>query len=343
MKVAVFGWYGHDNAGDERIKYSLDYFLKTLGGIDVINFYDLHNHAIQGKTRKFDHYDLVIIGGGGLILSQHNYHDFIMGIKTKIITAGVSVETALIGNPKKFAEALLEKSSAFLVRDQASKEKLAPLDKSNKVIVSSDLTFLTPFETVPYKLSNKIAVNFLAKSKLNLANFPSFILRSIEVANHLGIKNIPPIYSFKPIINVLKNKYSLVPIPLYCAKQSADIPYYQMNDVAILKTHFNQVASMFDDSLMDTCNLFLSMRLHGLIFAIQKGLLPLTFSIYPKQINIMKEVGLDSSIINIRDINETPQFVENSLNNSEINRQKIISYREKAITKIKNDLLQAIN
>ncbi|AIK96940.1 polysaccharide pyruvyl transferase family protein [Candidatus Odyssella acanthamoebae] len=343
MKVAVFGWYGHDNAGDERIKYSLEYFLKTLGGIDAVNFYDLHKHAIQGKTSKFDHYDLIIIGGGGLILSQHNYHDFIMGIGTKIITAGVSVETALIGNPKKFAEALLEKSSAFLVRDQASKEKLTPLDRDNKVVVSSDLTFLTPFEIVPYNLSNTIAVNFLAKSKINLAAIPRFLLKTIEIANRLGIKNMPPIYSFKQIVRVLKNKYSIIPIPLYTVKQPPDIPYYQMNDVAILHTYFNQVASNFDDSLMDECNLFLSMRLHGLIFAIQKGLLPLTFSIYPKQINIMKEVGLDSGIIDIRSIKETPRFIENSLNNIETNREKVIFYREKASIQITNDVLRVIN
>ena len=128
MKIAVFGWYGHENAGDERIKFCINHFLTVLGGIDRVDFFDLHENAIKGKTNQFDHYDLVIIGGGGLIFSQSNYHDFIYGIDTKIVTAGISVETALKGNPKKFAVSLLEKSLVVLVRDSDSAQKLSLLD-----------------------------------------------------------------------------------------------------------------------------------------------------------------------------------------------------------------------
>lgn len=338
MKIAVFGWYGHNNAGDERIKFCLNHFLTTVGGINTVDFYDLHAEAIQGKTSKFDSYNLVIIGGGGLILSQHNYHDFILGIKTKIVTLGVSVETQLKGNPKKFSQALIDKSTMVLVRDKESTHKLKNLDPQNKVKNSVDLTFLKPYEVATRPTEQILGINFLAKTMHSHSTL-RFRLLLARFSRHLYPKPV----CFKGLIQELQQHYQLLPIPLYCDKQNIEIPVYQYNDINFMKQYFDQVPNKFNSEDIDKCAILLSMRLHGLIFAAQKGIPFLTFSIYPKQINFLRETGTESNTIDINELNS----VKNKLDALELNldntRNKIIAYRAKAIESIQCDMIELLN
>jgi polysaccharide pyruvyl transferase WcaK-like protein len=341
MKIAVFGWYGHNNAGDERIKYCLYNFIIKLGGIACIDFYDLHDNAIKGKTARFDDYDLVIIGGGGLILSNHNYHDFIFGINTTIITIGVSVETELLGNPKKFALSLLKKSKVFLVRDQGSYEKLCKFDVDKKVKISSDLTFLLPYEPLHIKNKDKIGINLFAKPKNNL------ILRkapsTFRLLNKIGFKNYPRVLCFSKIMKKLNSSFELLPIPLYCVPQSQNFPEYQMNDINFMKKYFQNVPNYFKDQEIDMCQLFISMRLHGLIFSVQKGIIPLTFNTYPKQINFMKDIGLEKAIISVNKMDEIDEKIEYIINNQSQYNEKILSLNKKYSEIIQKDMINSLN
>lgn len=345
MKIAVFGWYGHNNAGDERIKFCLNDFLINLGGIKSVDFFDLHEYAIKGATNKFDHYDLVIIGGGGLILSRYNYHDFILGIKTKLITIGISVETELKGNPKKFVLALLEKSKFFLVRDSSSAEKIYPFDVYKKVQISSDLTFLKPYNFAKVKNNNLIGINLLPKPKdfkystLSIPIF-SFILNNFA---RVGFPDILRIFDFKDVINKLKGEFNILPIPLCCTKQSFDEPSYQRNDVEFLKSYFPEVSDSFSDALIDQVSVFLSMRLHGSIFAVQKGIPVVSFSYLPKNINFMKEVGLQEFVVENFNPNNIYELIIKSLKHTESIRQKMSEFTDKAYRKIYNDLINIIN
>ena len=338
MKIAVLGWYGHDNAGDERIKFCLTHFLMSLGGITNVDFFDLHDHAIKGKTNQFDHYDLVIIGGGGLILSHHNYHDFILGIKTKIITAGISVETELRGNPKKFAIALLEKSNAVLVRDQGSYEKLNGIDINGKVQLSSDLTFLSPYEVVNTNEESTIGVNLMAKT-----NHSRLMLKSLLFASRFINGFSPKTIDFSPLIENIEKLGNIMPIPLYCVKQESGLPEHQMNDVHCLRKYFREVPSFFNHADIDKSQILLSMRLHGLIFAVQKGIPILTFSSYPKQINFMKELGIENCLIHLNHLENTRNVMQYIVKNTSLIKEKIMIYRDKAVKNIRNDFVEAIN
>jgi polysaccharide pyruvyl transferase WcaK-like protein len=338
MKIAIFGWYGHDNAGDERIKFCLDHFLRSLGGISQVDFFDLHEHAIKGATNQFDNYNLVIIGGGGLIFSQHNYHDFIMGIRTTIITAGISVETKLIGNPKKFAMALLEKSKAFLVRDSGSFNKLKEFDATGKVKISSDLTFLEPYDVVDTSHEKYIGVNLLSKT------IHAPLLHKI----FLFLSQIHPIFNpriidFSRLIDTLKRSYDLLPIPLYCVKQDPEILPHNMNDIHLLKKYFNDIPNTFRHEDLNKCYLFFSMRLHGLIFAIQKGIPALSLSIYPKQTNFMMDLGLEECLVNPYALEKASSSIEYTVRNKNIVLEKILHYRDKSIQLIRNDLSKILS
>ena len=345
MKIAVFGWYGHDNAGDERIKYCLSTFLKGLGGIDHINFYDLHAEAIKGATSKFDDYNLVIIGGGGLILSRHNYHDFIMGINTKVVTLGISVETDLKGNPKKFAEALLEKSDAVFVRDKGSHEKLQSLKNSHKSKISSDLTFLLPFTPMLGTNRNQFGINLLPKPKdikySTLSNnLLSFLLGHLE---RFSLINLLKVVSFEELINVVKSKFTCLPIPMYCSPQQGAIPTYRKNDVNFLKEYFDDVPEIFSEDLLDKCFALLSMRLHGAIFAVQKNIPIISFEYLPKNKNFMKEVGLQDCVIDSSNPKDFLFLLDDLKKNDKIIQEKMASYTEKSSQMVRRDVAQTLN
>lgn len=341
MKIAVFGWYGHDNAGDERLKYCLNHYLMSLGGVQKIDFYDLHENAIKGKTSQFDHYDLIIIGGGGLIFSQHNYHDFINGLQTKITVLGVSVETELKGNPKKFAQALLEKSTTFLVRDHGSHEKLSPLDVNKKVKTSSDLTFLEPYEPTGKSKGDVIGVNLLAK----ISNKPFIRLNQTasSILNKIGFPYNPKIISFRGVVRKIQERFDVKPIPFYCKQQSFDVFDYQKNDINVMKKYFKNVPGNFNDRDIDKKKFFISMRLHGLIFSIQKGVIPITFSTYPKQMNLMRDMGLDELLVNIDDPISVMSNIDYALANEGIIKEKIHEYNDKSISLIKRDIQCLMN
>jgi polysaccharide pyruvyl transferase WcaK-like protein len=345
MKIAVFGWYGHDNAGDERIKFCLSHFLRSLGGIEEIDFFNLHEYGIRGATNQFDHYDLVIIGGGGLVLSRHNYHDFILGINTTLVVAGISIETELKGNPKNFVIALLEKSKAFLVRDKDSARKVAPFDAHNKVKVSSDLTFLEPYSIAPVKDDNILGVNLLPKPKdfkYSTLSSPhlSFVIRQFV---RIGFPHILRVFDFKEIITQLEKKFSLLPVPLYCIHQSSSLPLYQKNDVEFLKLYFSEVFQLFSHNLIDECSVFLTMRLHGSIFAVQKGIPAISLSYLPKNRNFMKEVGLEEFVIEVFSPDIILDLIQKCLKERDVVRKKMALFTKNASRKIRNDLIDILN
>jgi len=330
MKIAVLGWYGHDNAGDERIKYCLGNFLRNLAAVEAVEFFDLHDNAINGPTDRFDAYDLVIIGGGGLILSQHNYHDFIRSIKTKMLTIGVSVEGGLVGNRGSFAQALIDRSLAVLVRDTASYAALKNLDRDCKVRVSTDLTFLEPYELSDTPKSEILGVNL----------FPKVIRQGLNI---LGFNLGSKVINFQRVMQDLSASFKLSPIPLYCVAQPAKLAVRQMNDVNYLKRYFSAVPEKFDHSAIDNCSVFISMRLHGVIFAIQKGIPAITLGSYPKQVNFMKEVGLQNVVVDPQKLQQLPEAVSYVEKNSEDIADKLREYRHKATTQIRQDLIEVMN
>ena len=344
MKIAIFGWYGHHNAGDERIKFCLHSFLMSQGGISEVNFYDLHEEAINGATNKFDNYDLLIIGGGGLILSRHNYHDFILGIKTKLVTIGISVETLLKGNPRKFAQALIQKSQHFFVRDNKSAAMLNALH-ANSVKVSSDLTFLVPYESIDRSNNGTIGINLLPKPQdFNYATLSSpYLSFMLGQLGRIGLSNVLRVVSFKDMVEHLTKQYTLLPIPLYCANQNPNGPIYQKNDVNFLTMYFNEVQDTYSHSLIDKCQVFLSMRLHGAIFAVQKGIPVISFEYLPKNKNFMREVGLDDFAIKDTKPEFIAQLVERCIKEDTSIKDQMAVFTENASKKIRNDLIDILN
>ena len=139
MNIAVFGWYHHQNAGDDRMQQC------------ITRWFDGHTLAFlpAGRPVPMDllrTYDAVILGGGGIVMSRGGmFRDMASWIRRfggPVALCGVSVERL----PEDLAQELhsaLELMSFVWFRDQGSVEAVgAP----SNAFVAPDLTWLYPFE-----------------------------------------------------------------------------------------------------------------------------------------------------------------------------------------------------
>jgi hypothetical protein len=89
MRLGLIGWYGHENAGDERILYCL---RRLFAGKDL-----LVTQGFDDALRRLpdlDRCDFVVLGGGGLILRGCNrYARIFESVKTRFGCLGLGVET----------------------------------------------------------------------------------------------------------------------------------------------------------------------------------------------------------------------------------------------------------
>jgi polysaccharide pyruvyl transferase WcaK-like protein len=139
MNVAVFGWYHHRNAGDDRIQEALTRWL------------DGHTLAFLPAGRRVPTsflrtYDLALIGGGGILMRRGGViRDLAGKLRRAGVPAalvGVSVED-LPGDLRRELRRFLDSPSCVFawLRDQGS---LDAVGEHPKAFVGPDLTWMYP-------------------------------------------------------------------------------------------------------------------------------------------------------------------------------------------------------
>lgn len=285
MKIGIIGWYGHENAGDERLLFSLQHFFKDHDFLVTSGFDDAFRKIVE-----LNRCDYIILGGGGLVLRGVGRHSALIdSLKPNFGCVGISVEAVHEDN-RAFIAAIKQKADFIYVRDLNSQFLL---QNHPKVVVGPDLSFLYPFETIESAKLESCGVN-LRYWHYAKVEYGSRLYRWLVYLD----KRIPYFQRFYPfqkwqprklIANLHKRFKKILPLPLYTESK-------RKNDVIVLQQYFDNVPISFSPELFIPARYFVGMRLHSLIFASQMGIPFLSLSYQPKNVAFCKSIQLDCSI-----------------------------------------------
>jgi polysaccharide pyruvyl transferase WcaK-like protein len=142
VNIAVFGWYHHRNAGDDRIQQCLTRWLEghTLAFLPA---------GRRPPVHLLRTYDAAILGGGGIIQTRGGlFRDMARWVRAAgipVALAGVSVE-AMTPELRADLRAFLDICSFAWFRDHGS---LAEVGEHPRAFVAPDVTWLYPFAPAP--------------------------------------------------------------------------------------------------------------------------------------------------------------------------------------------------
>ncbi|MGY4688890.1 polysaccharide pyruvyl transferase family protein [Salibacterium sp. K-3] len=184
MKVGIIGNYGHNNIGDEAILAGILHQLTTEGGVakenivvfsnDPANTKERHGTVSypllykEGSTLKsglktiresrkvMKHLDLVIIGGGGLLMDMYKRDAplySVLGLTAKragcrVAVHGVGAGPITTKTGAFFIKRLLRAASSVSVRDEKSRRLLQQIGAPSDIHVIYDPAFSVPVEAV---------------------------------------------------------------------------------------------------------------------------------------------------------------------------------------------------
>jgi len=271
-RIGVIGWYGHGNAGDERILACL---RRLFDGDELLPTRSLED-ALE-RLEDLNRCDYVLFGGGGLVLRDTGrYAGLFEQLERPFSCIGLGVEFRHPGN-QALLEVLEDRAEFIHVRDADS---CARLECHANVIAGTDLTFLYPFDVAPWSATPSCALN-LRPWRPHPAPRPRGWLRQ------LTRKASPPPWDPRPAVECIRRHFAeIVPLPLYMEPG-------EPSDAELLAEHLEPGGPEFSPQLLARCRYLVSMRLHALIFACQMGIPFVSLSYQPKNRAMCKDLGME--------------------------------------------------
>lgn len=314
MKIAIAGWYKQNNAGDDRILYCLQKYLGITNTKIFVAWKDVVN-----RIDEINQYDLLLIGGGGLIIRNGNsIVEKLNNIKIPVALVGISVEYST--NNGLLIEYFDKKCEFILVRDKRS----ALFFNTNKrVFVGPDLTFLYPLQPLNKNYNDECSVNLRPWHYWKGEQY-SYFYYKFKLLNHKFpfINKIYPFGKWNPgkLISLLENHFNeLSPAPFHSIRGSG------IDDSKLLKQFFDDVPVNFDFHKFMNSDYYVGMRLHGLIFATQLGIPFISLSYMPKSKEFCSMVGMKDYSLDLWDSRDWEKTIINLKNNRESITEQLVA------------------
>lgn len=310
-RVLLSGYFGYDNLGDEAILYAMLEGLKSIPGVEVT--------ALSGNpektTAKFGvrtvarmnpfavlrallRCDLFVSGGGSLlqdVTSRRSLSYYLMLIRAakllgkKVMIYGQGIGPLQSAESKAAVGKILSRADLINVRDEQSRALLRETGITQDISVTADTVFLLP---KPQKHLGRALLSNLGWTR---AEHEDAVSIGLSIRPWKGMEE--QIEVIARAIDRIKAEHLNIRIVL--------LPFHHPGDLAVSQTLYERLtekSNVFilrepcDEremlSVMANLDVMISMRLHGLIFAVVAGAYPVGISYDPKIDALMQELQL---------------------------------------------------
>jgi hypothetical protein len=293
MKIAVLGYYGFGNWGDEVILDNLRRFLAPHTVVPI----PLGLPDSVDTVRRLNAFDFVILGGGGLYRKEPpspfaTFDRWGNDLTVPIGVLGLGISRLA----PRFAAAthnLIERSLFFQVRDEESRRLL----DHPKVELAPDLTFYRPLGPAPERAGEGQIV-----CGINLRPAQAGISRWIEAVQGLDCRKLAIPFSSHP---TLGDREALLSLDPQCL------------------SHFSLDTFASTDILIGTA-------FHSLLFAVQMGIPVIAINYDPKVERFMRELELTDYMLSWDEPHRLRASYERAVACRDTIRQRMLGYRAEA-------------
>ncbi|KDR94828.1 polysaccharide pyruvyl transferase CsaB [Peptoclostridium litorale DSM 5388] len=307
-RVLVSGYYGFNNVGDEAIlKALIEGLRQTESECDIVVLsqhprFTAQKHNVRSARRmnvfrllwEIMRCDVLISGGGSLfqdVTSKRSilYYLSIIYI-AKLMNKKVMVYSQGIGpvikhSNRKFLKKVLGRVDLINVRDEKSQKELWDMGVQKDILVTADSVFGMK------KPSG--AKGALVLDKMGIPKGKKLVGMSVRPWN----KGIDIKREFSSLCEAVANEMDceivLMPFHFYSDLAIMESIYESLDSSTKKRVHLLKEYLYVEDylSLVSNMDVFVGMRLHGLIFSVLMGVPAVAVSYDPKIDSFMASIG----------------------------------------------------
>lgn len=327
MKIALIGWYGKKNAGDEALKCVLE---------DFFSEFEIHVFGIQSMNEellnKFQEMDFIIIGGGGVFnygspAPFNNATEWLDKIKAQVIILSVGVTCPIYGpNEQKNLRFLLERCAKVSVRDHISKFELERVLPIKQIDIIPDLGILLNSHPFKFDKGEGIYTGVCLRQKW---------WRNVETAARKIAETLDKAYE--------NSGLKFVFIPFSTREGIEDDRIINKMIISYLKhdCYINIETELSPEEikyLLSKMDLVIGMRLHSLILAASEGVPVIGINYFTKIRRFMETIGQENFVIDLGEIQT--EYLYNKINDVLHKKDETSRNIDEKIIQMKKDLLE---